>query len=61
LEQILQPFRGGQCPVSIEYLADGAKASLQLGDDWRVKPGDELLIRLRRLLSPEAVMVRYKN
>jgi DNA polymerase-3 subunit alpha len=61
LQQILEPYRGGQCPVSIEYVAEGAKASLQLGDDWRVKPGDELLIRLRRFLTADAVTVRYKN
>ncbi|MCQ8130306.1 DNA polymerase III subunit alpha [Methylomonas rivi] len=61
LKQILLPFRGGDCPVAIEYTADTAKASLQLGDDWRVRPGDELLIRLRRLLSADAVTVKYRN
>ncbi|MCQ8102933.1 DNA polymerase III subunit alpha [Methylomonas sp. SURF-2] len=61
LKQILLPFRGGDCPVAIEYAADSARASLQLGDDWRVRPGDELLIRLRRLLSLEAVTVKYRN
>jgi DNA polymerase-3 subunit alpha len=37
-----------------------AKATVQLGDDWRVKPSDELLIRMRRLLSTESVIVKYK-
>ncbi|MDD1622231.1 MAG: hypothetical protein LUQ11_12200, partial [Methylococcaceae bacterium] len=60
LTAILKPFRGGQCPVSIEYVSNDAKASIQLGDDWRVKPSDELLIRLRRFLPAEAVLVKYR-
>ena len=58
---ILQPFAGGQCPVSIDYTTANAKAMLQLGDDWRVKPSDELLIRLRRFLAAENVEIRYKS
>jgi DNA polymerase-3 subunit alpha len=60
LTEILQPFRGGECPIIIEYTASSAKATVQLGDDWRVKPSDELLIRMRRLLSTESVLVKYK-
>jgi DNA polymerase-3 subunit alpha len=61
LKQILMPFRGGECPVAIEYIAATAKSTIQLGDEWRVRPSDELLIRLRRLLSLEAVSVKYRN
>lgn len=59
LAETLKPFCGGLCPISIEFAKTEAKANLQLGDDWRVYPSDELLIRLRRLLSTEAVQVRY--
>jgi DNA polymerase-3 subunit alpha len=59
LAEILRPFRGGLCPVSIEFAKTEAKANLQLGDDWRVYPSDELLTRLRRLLAMDAVQVRY--
>ena len=58
LASILKPFCGGQCPVSINYRTPTAKTVIQLGDDWRVKPSDELLIRLLRLLSTETVQVR---
>lgn len=60
LTEILKPFSGGQCPVTIEYASSTAKASIQLGDDWRVMPSDELLIRLRRFLPAEAVVVKYR-
>ncbi|WKJ92054.1 DNA polymerase III subunit alpha [Methylomonas montana] len=59
LMETLNPFCGGLCPISVEFAKSDAKASLQLGDDWRVHPADELLTRLRRLLSVEAVQVRY--
>ncbi|WP_426994338.1 DNA polymerase III subunit alpha [Methylomonas sp. CM2] len=59
LQEILAPFRGGNCPVQIDYRTARDKAALQLGEEWRVRPTDELLIRLRRLLSNENVLVRY--
>jgi DNA polymerase-3 subunit alpha len=60
LSEILKPFCGGQCPVTIDYMNASVKAMLQLDDNWRVHPNDELLIRLRRFLAPAAVQVRYK-
>jgi DNA polymerase-3 subunit alpha len=60
LVQILKPFCGGACPVVIDYYSASAKATLQLGDDWRVHPADELLVRLRRLLGAEMVEIKYR-
>lgn len=59
LAATLRPFCGGQCSISIELTREGAKASLKLGDEWRVHPSDELLTRLRRILSNEAVQIQY--
>ncbi|MGR8931091.1 MAG: DNA polymerase III subunit alpha [Gammaproteobacteria bacterium] len=61
LTGILRPFTGGQCPITIGYNTAADKTVLQLGDEWRVRPSDELLVRLRRFLSAEAVEVRYRN
>ncbi|WP_031437842.1 DNA polymerase III subunit alpha [Methylobacter tundripaludum] len=57
---VLEPFKGGGCPVGISYTSKDAKASLQLGDEWRVQPTDELVARLRALLGSEAVEVKYR-
>lgn len=57
---VLEPFKGGSCPVGIAYTSTVAKASLQLGDDWRVHPTDELVARLRSLLGSGAVEVKYR-
>jgi DNA polymerase-3 subunit alpha len=57
---VLEPFKGGNCPVGISYTAKVAKADLQLGDEWRVHPTDELVARLRVLLGKDAVEVKYR-
>ena len=60
LKQALKPFNGGQCPVQISYYSNDAKAILQLGDAWRVHPTDELILCLQKLLSKDAVDVKYR-
>ncbi len=60
LAEILKPYCGGVCPVTVRYRSDRAKASIQLGDDWRVYPADELLLRLRRFRSVLAAEVKYR-
>jgi DNA polymerase-3 subunit alpha len=61
LTHCLGPYRGGQCPILIDYLVEGAKASIQLGEDWRVHPTDELILKLRRWLTKDAVQIKYRN
>jgi len=61
LQEILQPFSGGQCMLVINYLSATTKASVQLGDNWRVHPTDELMTRLRRILKQDdAVSIKYR-
>ncbi len=61
LQEIMQPFSGGQCMVVANYLASSAKASVQLGDAWRVHPTDELITRLQKLIGrDDAVNIRYR-
>jgi len=59
LASYLQPYRGGGSTVSIHYIAASAQATVQLGDEWRVRPSDELLHQLRLGLGEAAVQVRY--
>ncbi len=60
LNETLSPYKGGNCPIAINYVSDKAKASLQLGDAWRVHPTDDLVSRLRWLLGTDNIEVRYK-
>lgn len=61
LRKTLQPFSGGQCMLVINYLSETARASVQLGDNWRIHPTDELMIRLQRMLKQDnATQIKYR-
>jgi DNA polymerase-3 subunit alpha len=60
LQTSLEPFKGGACPVGISYTSHKASVSLQLGENWRVHPTDELLVRLKRLPDVQEVEVKYR-
>ncbi|MEC4748089.1 DNA polymerase III subunit alpha [Methylomicrobium sp. Wu6] len=60
LSPALEPFKGGTCPVLIQYRSAEAQATVRLGDEWRVFATDELLLRLKRQLGNEAVEVKYR-
>jgi DNA polymerase III subunit alpha len=59
LQQALAPFREGRCPVVVRYRSSSAQAMLRLGDEWRVRPSEELLKRLATLTAPDAVTLEY--
>ena len=60
LSAVLAPFKGGSCPVSIHYTSQHAQAAVQLGDEWRIHPTDELISRLKSLFGATAVEIRYR-
>ncbi|MGH8559494.1 MAG: DNA polymerase III subunit alpha [Methylococcales bacterium] len=59
LRQTISPFRGGNCPVCIEYFSNQAKTRVLLGDPWKVRPSDELLTRLENRLGRGCVQLNY--
>jgi DNA polymerase-3 subunit alpha len=59
LKEIFTPFCEGQCPISIQFQGEDAHATLPLGVEWRVKPTNELLHRLRELAGNEKVELMY--
>ncbi len=59
LQQILEVYRGGGCPIQIAYRSQDAKGCINLGSEWHVRPTDELLFCLERLLGRENVEVVY--
>ncbi len=60
LKEAFQPFIGGLCPLQIDYISEKAKAILQLGDEFRVYPTDELIFCLEKLFFVDAVEVKYR-
>ena len=59
LQQLIEPFQGGGCPVCVEYQGKSARSQILLGETWRVHPGDELLLRLRNRLGEDRVQMTY--
>jgi len=61
LQQILNPFRGGSTGIRLHYQTGKASGDIQLGQEWRVNPTDDLLRRLEQLLGQGAVNVGYRT
>jgi DNA polymerase-3 subunit alpha len=59
LEQALRPGRGGRCAVAIRYAGAGASADLLLGEEWTVRPTQDLVERLRQIVGRDGVEVVY--
>ncbi len=59
LQGLLAPFQGGVCPIRINYSGHQVRALIQLGQTWRVHPGDELLNRLQKKFGEGSVRVEY--
>ena len=62
LASVLAEHRAdGRCAVWVEYTGPGARVELAFGQNWRVKPSEALLKRLRELAGVEAVQLRYEQ
>jgi DNA polymerase-3 subunit alpha len=64
LMEYLDPYRQVEpsqtgCAIVIDYLRSDARARLRLGDQWRVRPEDELLQRLRDNYGTNSVNLVY--
>lgn len=59
LSRLIAPFKGGACPVCIDYQSGSARTRVQLGESWRVSPWDELLERLQNCFGEAGVVVNY--
>jgi DNA polymerase-3 subunit alpha len=59
LRALLEPYRGGQCAVSLEYRRGDALGVLRFGESWRIRPAESLLKQLRELLGADAVKLIY--
>ncbi|GAB3460138.1 DNA polymerase III subunit alpha [Massilia terrae] len=60
LAEVLQPYRVEDgLPVSLRVKPQGIECTLQLGDEWRVAPGDALKLALEQNLGAKSVAVEY--
>jgi DNA polymerase III subunit alpha len=59
LMAVLTPWRGGPCPITVEYRAGNAAGAFTLGDEWSVKLSRELVEQISALLGSAAIKVVY--
>ena len=46
-------------PVVLSYKRDDAQGPLRLGDDWRIRASDELIIALKEQFGNDRVRLRF--
>ncbi|HIG79769.1 MAG TPA: hypothetical protein EYQ47_07260 [Cycloclasticus sp.] len=59
LRQLLNPYKGGNCPVRIKVALQGASSAFKLADGWNVVPHDLLLEELKKSLPHQKSFIRY--
>lgn len=59
LQQTLSMYRGGKCPICIDYQKDNARAQLLLGKQWQVQLRQQLVDYLQEMKGVEKVLVNY--
>ncbi|MBB3045937.1 DNA polymerase-3 subunit alpha [Litorivivens lipolytica] len=55
----LHHAKGGSCPVIIAYQREECSADIRLGEEWLVRPNDELIHRLRDDCGINNVVIDY--
>ncbi|HTR59285.1 MAG TPA: DNA polymerase III subunit alpha [Casimicrobiaceae bacterium] len=59
LLELIEPFKSGNCAVTIRFQNEAVNGEIELGESWRVNLDDHLLGNLREWLSAENVQVVY--
>ncbi|MBF0219298.1 MAG: DNA polymerase III subunit alpha [Gammaproteobacteria bacterium] len=59
LRTTLEPYCEGLLPVTLQLQLAVGNARLSLGDAWQIRPGEQLLGRLKELLGAQRVRLRY--
>jgi DNA polymerase-3 subunit alpha len=59
LASTFRPYQGGSSPVYLHYRNQRARVTLELGNDWTVKPCEELIAALNELDAVKQAGFRY--
>lgn len=59
LREVMLPYVGGDCPLEVSYKLNGYGGHIQLGDQWKIEPSDELIHSLKQLLGSKSVSLRF--
>ena len=59
LAEALSPYKPGRCPVYIRYSNDSAQGRVPLGEEWKIRPTEELLQLLHQIAGEQNVSLEY--
>ena len=59
LAKTLSPYKEGKCPIYVRYSTDQARAGLRFGEEWRIKPTEDLMVQLKALVGEEHITLEY--
>jgi DNA polymerase III subunit alpha len=59
LRQLLNPYRGGNCPIMLQLSHPLGRGQMLLGEEWKVAPEEALLEDLRGQYGARAVALQY--
>ena len=61
LQQLLFPFKDGNCPILVEYQNNSIAAQLEFPEDWNISLDEKLLRRLSKVSEVIDASVIYKK
>ncbi|MEE9424979.1 MAG: DNA polymerase III subunit alpha [Methylococcales bacterium] len=59
LSAIITPFKGGKCPILIDYQNTRTRGRIALGEAWNVVPSDQLIAKLKDTVGAEYIRLGY--
>ncbi|MDY7219005.1 DNA polymerase III subunit alpha [Denitrificimonas sp. JX-1] len=59
LKALLLRYKG-ECPLTVDYSGQTAKALLAFSSDWNIEPTDDLILALRDLFGRDNVFLHYR-
>jgi DNA polymerase-3 subunit alpha len=59
LSTIISPFRGGNCPILVDYQNTYTRGRIALGDAWKVVPSDQLIAQLKDVVGADFIRLGY--
>ena len=55
----LRPYQEGECPIFVRYSTSKAYAGLRFGEEWRIKPTEDLMVQLKTLAGEDSIALEF--
>ncbi len=59
LAHALSPYKPGNCPVYIRYCSNNIQGRVPLGEQWKIRPTEDLMGQLSNLTGKDNVLLEY--